>query len=273
MPTAERVRAVHDFVVRSTRYVGLELGIHGYKPYNVTQVLARRFGDCKDKASLMVAMLREVGVNAELTLLRTRRGGRVDARPASLAIFDHAIVYVPVLDRYFDGTAEFSGGDELPAEDQGVPALRVQPRGSALTETPVFPASANRVERRWLVQLSASGEDRADEEITIRGQAAPEWREHYQTAAERSDRYGRVWSGRFPGAHLALVEMPAIDDCNAPVRVHAIIEVPHLARPGGAGTWSFRWPAATVSSFGPTRGSRPAGTSWCSPIPGSTRRS
>ncbi len=160
MPTAERVRAVHDFVVRSTRYVGLELGIHGYKPYNVTQVLARRFGDCKDKASLMVAMLREVGVNAELTLLRTRRGGRVDARPASLAIFDHAIVYVPVLDRYFDGTAEFSGGDELPAEDQGVPALRVQPRGSALTETPVFPASANRVERRWLVQLSASGEDR-----------------------------------------------------------------------------------------------------------------
>ena len=77
------------------RYVGLELGIHGYKPYNVTQVLARRFGDCKDKASLMVAMLREVGVNAQLTLLRTRRGGGVDGRPASLAIFDHAIVYVP----------------------------------------------------------------------------------------------------------------------------------------------------------------------------------
>ena len=95
------------------------------------------------------------------------------------------------------------------------------------------------MERRWLVQLSSSGEDRVDEELTIRGQAAPEWREHYQTAAERSDRYGRVWSGRFPGSHLASVEMPGIDDRNAPVRVHAIVEVPHLARPSGAGTWEL----------------------------------
>ena len=95
MTDAERVRAVYDFVVSDTRYVGLEFGIHGYKPYKVTQVLARRFGDCKDKAALMVALLREVGVAAELVLVRTRRGGHLDTEPASLAIFDHAIVYVP----------------------------------------------------------------------------------------------------------------------------------------------------------------------------------
>ena len=109
MSDAERARAVHDFVVKGTRYVGLEFGIHGYKPYKVTQVLARRFGDCKDKASLMIALLREVGVDAELVLVRTRRGGHLDTEPASLAVFDHAIVYVPKLDRYLDGTAEFSG--------------------------------------------------------------------------------------------------------------------------------------------------------------------
>ena len=79
--------------------MGLEFGIHGYKPYKVTQVLARRFGDCKDKASLLIALLREVGVDAELVLVRTRRGGRLDPEPASLAVFDHAIVYVPKLDR------------------------------------------------------------------------------------------------------------------------------------------------------------------------------
>ena len=137
----------------STRYVGLEFGIHGFKPYKVTQVLARRFGDCKDKAALMIALLREVGVDAELVLVRTRRGGRLDTEPASLAIFDHAIVYVPKLDRYLDGTAEFSGLAELPAQDQGVIVLRVGPHGSVLAETPVLPSSDNRVERRWQVAL------------------------------------------------------------------------------------------------------------------------
>ena len=77
-------------------------------------MLARRFGDCKDKAALMIALLREVGIDAELVLVRTRRGGRLDTEPASLAIFDHAIVYVPKLDRYLDGTAEFSGMPSCP---------------------------------------------------------------------------------------------------------------------------------------------------------------
>ncbi len=128
-------------------------------------MLARRFGDCKDKAALMIALLREVGVPAELVLVRTRRGGHLDTEPASLAIFDHAIVYVPKLDRYLDGTAEFSGLTELPAQDQGVVVLRVGPRGSVLTQTPVLPSSDNHVERRWQVALEASGDARVDEEL------------------------------------------------------------------------------------------------------------
>ncbi|HEY7370859.1 MAG TPA: DUF3857 domain-containing protein [Polyangia bacterium] len=235
MTDAERVRAVYDFVLTGTRYVGLEFGIHGYKPYKVTQVLARRFGDCKDKASLMIALLREVGVPAELVLVRTRRGGHLDPEPASLAIFDHAIVYVPKLDRYLDGTAEFSGPRELPAQDQGVTVLRVGAHGSVLTQTPVLPSSENHVQRRWQVALDASGDARVDEELIIRGQAAPNWREHYQTEGERKDRYGRVWSGRFPGARLDSVAMPDIEDRNAPVTVRAVVTVPRLARASATG--------------------------------------
>ncbi len=230
MTDAERVRAVYDFVVTGTRYVGLEFGIHGYKPYKVTQVLARRFGDCKDKASLMIALLREVGVEAELVLVRTRRGGRLDPQPASLAIFDHAIVYVPKLDRYLDGTAEFAGLSELPAEDQGVTVLRVNAGGGTLTETPVLPSGESRVERRWAATVSPSGDATVDEQLVIRGQAAPNWRSHYQTPGERAERYGRVWSGRFPGARLTAVEMPRIEDRNAPVTVRSQVAVPRLGR-------------------------------------------
>ena len=230
---AARVRAIHALVVTGTRYVGLEFGIHGFKPYKVTQVLERRFGDCKDKASLLVAMLKEVGVDAELVLVRTRRGGLVDRAPASLAIFDHAIVFIPKLNLYLDGTAEFSGMDELPGQDQGVMVLRVGPRGAKLTETPVLPSTENHVERRWRVDLAASGDARVDEQLTIRGQAAADWREHYQTPGERAERYGRVWEGRYPGARLATIDMPGIEDRDAPVVVRSSASVPRLGEPTG----------------------------------------
>jgi transglutaminase-like putative cysteine protease/tetratricopeptide (TPR) repeat protein len=231
MSEEARVRAVYNFVVENTRYVGLEFGIHGYKPYKVTQVLARRFGDCKDKASLLLALLREVGVEADLVLVRTRRGGRLDPQPASLAVFDHAIVYVPKLDRYLDGTAEFAGLAELPTEDQGVMVLRVSPHGGVLTETPVLPSGASRVERRWQVAVDAAGDAHIDESLSIRGAAAANWREHYQTPGQRSERYGRVWNGRFPGARLASVEMPAIGNRDAPVAVRSTVIVPRFGQP------------------------------------------
>ena len=184
----------------------------------------------------MIALLREVGVGAELVLVRTRRGGRLDREPASLAVFDHAIVYVPKLDRYLDGTAEFAGLSELPTQDQGVTVLHVGPHGGRLGETPVLPSGDSRVDRRWQVQVAASGDARVDELLTIRGQAAPNWREHYQTPGERAERYGRVWTGRFPGARLTSVEMPNIGDRNAPVTVRAAASVPRLGRltPAGA---------------------------------------
>ena len=66
----DKIAAIQEFVLRSTRYVALEFGIYSYKPYPVAQTFARRFGDCKDKASLMIAMLREAGIDAELALVR-----------------------------------------------------------------------------------------------------------------------------------------------------------------------------------------------------------
>jgi len=238
------VRAIHELVVTGTRYVGLEFGIHGFKPYKVTQVLERRFGDCKDKASLLVAMLREVGVEADLVLLRTRRLGLLDREPASLAPFDHAIAYVPKLDLYIDGTAEFSGTGELPNQDQGVMVLRVGPRGTRFTQTPVLPSTDNRVERRWRVDLQTDGDARVDEDLRIRGQAAADWREHYQTPGERTERYGRVWEERHPGARLVSLEMPGIEDREAPVFVRSTADVTRLGLPAADAAKGLTLPVA-----------------------------
>ncbi|HEY0712869.1 MAG TPA: DUF3858 domain-containing protein, partial [Polyangia bacterium] len=233
--THAQVQALHRFVLESTRYVGLEFGIHGYKPYKVTQVMARRFGDCKDKASLLHVLLREVGIESEIVLLRTRRSGRVAPFPASLAVFDHAIVYVPALKLYLDGTAEYSGMRELPGEDQGVMILRVSPGRTTLAETPILPAADNRVERRWTAALNPQGGARIEEQISVGGQAAPEWREHYETPGERQERFARVWEGRFPGATLATVTIEGVEDRNQPVVAKSVAEVPELAEADAAG--------------------------------------
>ena len=181
----------------------------------------------------MVALLREVGVPSELVLLRTRRGGRVESSPASLAVFDHAIVYVPALSLYLDGTAEFAGLDELPFEDQGVTALRVGPQTAELVLTPVLPAASNRAVRRWQATLDENGGARVVEEIAVTGQAAPEWREHYQTPGERQERFGKVWSGRFPGAGLEKLDIEGPPDRNRPVVARSVALVPRLAEPAG----------------------------------------
>jgi hypothetical protein len=78
--------------VRKTRYVGLEFGIHGFKPYKVDRVLARRFGDCKDKTLLLVTLLRALGVEAWPALVNTERGQALDAMHPSPGVFDHVIV-------------------------------------------------------------------------------------------------------------------------------------------------------------------------------------
>ena len=86
---------------------------------------ARGFGDCKDKATLIVTMLKELGINATIVILRTGMKGDFETEPASLAPFDHAIAYVPSMDLYLDGTAEFTGSTELPAMDRGSLAIQV----------------------------------------------------------------------------------------------------------------------------------------------------
>ena len=61
-----KITAIHRFVTRDVRYVALEFGEHGYKPYKAKDVMARRFGDCKDKALLMKSLLRSLGIESHM---------------------------------------------------------------------------------------------------------------------------------------------------------------------------------------------------------------
>ena len=224
----DKVAAIYDLVARSTRYVGLEFGVHGYQPYKVSQVWARRYGDCKDKASLLVAMLKVVDVPATLVLLRTVHAGEVERFPASLALFDHAIAYVPALDRYLDGTAELSGSTELPAEDQGTFALHVS--DGTLRLTPVTAAVGARSDEDIRITLARDGSAKVELSRRIVGVAAEAWRRSYLPAAQRKEHLEQAWSDRSPGAEVERISLPHLEDREQPVELTATLRLPRLAR-------------------------------------------
>jgi transglutaminase-like putative cysteine protease len=161
LTTQGKVQAVYESVQRRTKYVAFEFGVHSYQPYSLATVERRGFGDCKDKAAMIVALLRAVGVPAEFAMMRTRSAGDVDPQAYSVQLFNHAVAYVPELNLYLDGTAEYAAMGELPPDDQGALAMTVDAQGNATRRTvPFSPAEANRVTREVTARL-----DRRDTEI------------------------------------------------------------------------------------------------------------
>jgi len=77
------------------RYTGIEFGKGAIVPRSPRETLTRRYGDCKDQATLLVAMLRVAGIKAHVALLRTGRYDDIAPNLPGLGDFDHAIVYVP----------------------------------------------------------------------------------------------------------------------------------------------------------------------------------
>jgi cellulose synthase operon protein C len=233
-----KVRAVYDYVVEKTRYVALEFGIHGFKPYSCSQIFARGFGDCKDKATLIVTMLKELGIQATIVIVRTGLKGDFETYPASLAPFDHAIAYVPSLDLYLDGTAEYSGSSELPAMDRGSLALQVNEGHPKLVHLPDPPASMSVTTRKVDVTESADGAQQVDWRITVTGASAGAFRQRYHVESSRKERLTEDLSGELAGLSVTEVEANALDDIEQPVALHVRARSQELARREGE-TLSF----------------------------------
>ena len=225
----DKVVSIHDWVVDHTRYVGLEFGIHGFLPYRVPLIVQRGFGDCKDKASLMYTMLRQAGIDARIVLLRTRRNGAIGTSPASLAVFDHAITYVPELDLYLDGTAEHSGTTELPSEDQGVSVLLVGPTDAELRVTPVLPAGSNVRTRALTVALDSDGSARVDGREEVVGSEAAGYRQYYEAEGTRAERFERALAAIYPGVELLGQKFEGLHVLEHPVRYAYRLKVPRFA--------------------------------------------
>jgi tetratricopeptide (TPR) repeat protein len=161
------------------RYTGVELGEGEIVPRRPDETLSRRFGDCKDKAVLLVAALRALDIPAYVALLaagETAQG--VDPALPGFGAFNHAIVFVPGSPPlWIDPTDPFARSGDLPTGDQGRRALVAAPGVSALLLTPVAPASENAVVKTREFFLADLGPARVVETYEYAGEAERRERE------------------------------------------------------------------------------------------------
>jgi tetratricopeptide (TPR) repeat protein len=145
----EIIARLLDSVERNVRYAGVEVGDGSIIPRTPRSVLQNKYGDCKDKATLLVALLRTAGIPSHVALLRADSGFDTVADLPGVNSFNHAIVVVdataeePAL--WIDPTDEFAHPGELPLQDQGRMALVATETTTALTRTPEASSTANRV--------------------------------------------------------------------------------------------------------------------------------
>ncbi len=169
-PDAERIfRFVRDRI----RYVAVAQGLGAFKPHAAAEVFSNRWGDCKDMATLLVALYQAQGIDAAPALISTRGYGVFHSEVASIAAFNHVVVALLQPDgvRFIDPTAKHTPFGELPWGIQGRTALLIRKHGSELVTLPKAGADANRDEVVWTV---AGGNLMF--EATLAGESASRWR-------------------------------------------------------------------------------------------------
>jgi transglutaminase-like putative cysteine protease/tetratricopeptide (TPR) repeat protein len=146
-PGLDVVRKIIAALHKNVRYTGIEFGESGLIPQFPGETLKRKYGDCKDKAALLIAMLRAAGIPANLALLSAGPGQDTNPEMPGMGTFDHAIVYVPaagsIPELWIDATAQYSRVGDLPDMDYGRWALVVDDKTTDLKKIPELTSDKN----------------------------------------------------------------------------------------------------------------------------------
>jgi hypothetical protein len=171
-----KMRALAEFLQKDIRYVAVELGVGGFQPHPARDVFTHRFGDCKDKATLLSAMLSDTGIESYYVVIHTERGGVTASTPPHLEDFNHVILAIklpndvqdstltatlqhPKLGRllFFDPTDTLTPFGSLRGPLQSNYGLLVTPEGGELLELPQLSPSTGGTQRTAKLALNAQG--------------------------------------------------------------------------------------------------------------------
>lgn len=246
----ERVRRLYDHLQQTVRYVAVELGISSYQPHRASETLRNRYGDCKDRGTLLIAMLKVAGIRALPALVGTRESGAIVHAAPNPGQFNHLVVYLPELvlpgqesggrpDRaggsFIDATTEHNDLGVLPAGVQGIEAFVVEEGKGRFIRTSTSSPSWNLRALKRLVDVQADGSARLTDDATAHGHFATRFRETLSGYDERGRKDLVIKSVRdeFPGATDIEFTLTGADRPGSPPRDYETFRVPGFVKSVG----------------------------------------
>jgi hypothetical protein len=250
----QKMQAVAGFVQQDIRYVAIELGIGGYQPHPASEVFAHRYGDCKDKATLVRSMLREIGIDSYHVVIYTERGAVTPQTPAHHG-FNHAILAIKLPEGltdasliatihhpklgtllFFDPTNDLIPFGQLPGYLQANYGLLVTPEGGELIELPQQPSAMNSIERTAKLTLDTDGTLKGDVKEMRLGERAASERWRLRTVTKNTDRIKPiedVLAGSLSSFHISRASLINLDQTNQPFGFSYTFESPNYAKNAG----------------------------------------
>jgi hypothetical protein len=156
----EKMQRAFEFV-SALRYIAIELGVQGFRPRTPSEVLANRYGDCKDKANLLVAILRCMNIDARFVLID--RGGQTDVNFPSWQ-FNHAICFVgkqpdagQPTDMWLDSTDSITPFGYIAPGDYGRQAFVFFKEGAAFRQVAGTGKDISAIHDEWDLAQDAHG--------------------------------------------------------------------------------------------------------------------
>jgi len=226
----DRIRALGSYV-QNLKYISIDMGVGhggGMRPHTAAAVFAKSYGDCKDKANLMRAMLKSIGIIAYPVAIYSGDRDYVREEWAAPVQFNHCIIAIKVSDEtrartvienprlgrllIFDSTDEDTPLGDLPEDEQGSLALIIAKDDGALVRMPVIPADANRLDRQTEMTIRPDGSMTAVISEKSIGQTAVEERRMFRhlTRPEYTKRIENWITRGAGGARISRIE--PVDD-------------------------------------------------------------
>ena len=247
-----RVEAIATFVQQQVRYVAIEIGIGGNQPHPAADIFRTRSGDCKDKATLMSAMLQAVGIHSTWVMVNTERGV-IDAGAPSL-IGNHMIGAIQLPAEYkpsemysvvttahgkrwllFDPTWEKTPFGQIERELQGSDALLVDGTDSTAIHIPVLKPAQNRVERQEKFALTADGNLSGTVHETRGGDIARERRYLFTEADAKKQQqfFDRLTANDLLSFQLADLKTANVGDLDKDLQIDYSLKAEHVMQEAG----------------------------------------
>ena len=244
----DKAEAIGDFVQQKIRYFVIEMGVGGYQPHAAEEIFRGRYGDCKDKATLLSAMLSSVGIHSALMMVDSERGVVDPDAPSiwgnhMIAAIEipkgyespklHSVVTAKTGKRYliFDPTWYLTPFGQLEDNLQGSYGVLIEGKDSQVIELPVMDPTLNTIRRTGKFELSADGSLKGSVTDLRFGDLAETRRQVFSSEGEKkqTEYMNRVIAQDFTGASMTGLKVENVDALNKDLTTTFDLQASHFA--------------------------------------------